>query len=280
MTTSRTLVPKIGQWSTELRAYARECAGPGDFLRLMRCRLSLSKVGPLVCRRPRTERVSLRSLGGPVTIRSHTSDISVLNELVVWGGYDEPADLLATPTSIVDLGANTGLAARWFRARWPGAHVVAVEPESGNLEVLRRNLATAGTRVVPVAVGGDRRTAALYTENGEFAYTLCGTPTGATTMVQVVTLPDVLRPEEAEDIGLLKVDIEGSERELFADCRDWITSVRQLIVECHQGYTASDLLADCRRGGAEFRAVHVDRKPEWGYEVVTAERVGAGRLTA
>lgn len=274
MTTLKTLVPKVGQWWTETRTYARECASPGDFLRLMRCRLSLSKVGPLVCPRPRTERVSLRSLGGPVTIRSHTSDISVLNELVVWRGYTEPAELLETPGSIVDLGANTGLAARWFQARWPGARVVAVEPESGNVEMLRRNLSPDDTRVVPLAVGGDRRTAPLYTENGEFAYTLCGTPTGATTMVQVVTLPEALHADEAADIGLLKVDIEGSERELFADCGDWITSVRQLIVECHQGYTAADLLSDCRRGGAEFRAVHVDRKPDWGYEVVTAERVG------
>jgi len=274
MTTQKQLAHKLGQWWREVRVYVRECESAGDFLRLMRCRLSLSKVGPLVCRRPRTEQVSLRSLGGPVAIRSHTSDISVLNELVVWQGYCEPAELLEAPRSIVDLGANTGLAARWFQARWPGARVVAVEPESGNIEVLRRNLASTDTRVVPFAVGGARRTAALYTENGEFAYTLCGTPTGETSMVQVVTLPEALEADEAADIGLLKVDIEGSERELFADCHGWITSVHQLIVECHQGYTAADLLSDCRRGGAEFRAVHVDSKPEWGYEVVTAERVG------
>jgi len=91
---------------------------------------------------------------------------------------------------------------------------------------------------------------------------------------QVDTIESIMATQGHAHVELLKVDIEGSERELFADCHSWITSVRQLIVECHQGYTATDLLADCRRGGAEFRAVHVDRKPEWGYEVVTAERAG------
>lgn len=259
----------LAQWGRECRAYGREVSSPVGLAHLLQVRLALSKAGPLVIRSPRSRWVHLRSLGR-VLLRSHTSDISVLNELVVWDGYTSSARLLPSPATILDLGANTGLAARWFLKIWPQARLVAVEPEPGNINVLRSNLSQTGSLIFPVAVGGHARKATLFTENGEFGFTICGEPSGTTIEVDVTTMPDLLRDAELDAIGLLKVDIEGAERELFADCGSWIGKVGSMIVECHTGYTADDLMADCARGGGSFSVLEVDKKPEWGFEVVTA----------
>jgi FkbM family methyltransferase len=217
--------------------------------------------------------VAVRSLGGRVRLRSHTTDISVLNELIVSNGYGPVAKLIPAPATILDLGANTGLAARWFLRRWPDAQVAAVEPEPGNVEVLRANLRGTSSQVLPVAAGGWARQAVLSTRNGEYAYTIVGAPAEAAVRVPVVTMPTILERTAMTEIGLLKADIEGAEAELFADCSSWIHRVNALVVECHNGYTARQLLSDCRRGGAEFRLVDLDSKPEWGFEVATGVRV-------
>ena len=42
---------------------------------------------------------------------------------------------------IIDAGANIGLAALWFHARYPKAKIYAVEPDDANMDMLRRNVA-------------------------------------------------------------------------------------------------------------------------------------------
>lgn len=251
--------------------YWRDASGPRDFVRVMQVRLSQSKIGGLVCPRPVVAEASMRSLGGTVRLRSHTTDISVLGELVVGDGYLPVLDALPEPPrTIVDLGANTGLAARWFLTRWPAARLAAVEPERGNLEQLRANVARYDGQVsiVPAAVGVRERTAMLHTTSGEYGYTMVGEPVdGHGTEVPVVTMAHILDTCGFDTIDLLKSDIEGAERELFSDCADWIDRVRAMVIECHGDYTVADLLADLERAGARFTVVHHDRKPAFGFEV-------------
>lgn len=263
------------RWGKELLRYAGQAQGPRSLVDLLQVRLSLSLVGRWACPSPVDRLVALRSLGGAVLLRSHTSDISVLNELIVSDGYAVPASLVPVPETVLDLGANTGLAARWFLHCWPGARLVAVEPEAANVVALRHNLAHRDAVVLAVAVGGHARTAALHTDTGAFGFSLVEAREGLVA-VPVVTMETVLERGGIDRIDLLKADIEGAERELFADCSGWIHRVQALIVECHAGYSAAELLEDCRRGGADFELVDLDSKPEWGFEVVTAVRVAAG----
>src|SRR5829696_8090575 len=44
------------------------------------------------------------------------------------------------PDVIVDLGANAGQVALWFRARFPGARLLCVEPDPHTFAMLERNL--------------------------------------------------------------------------------------------------------------------------------------------
>src|SRR5262245_40199947 len=60
-------------------------------------------------------------------LRLGTTDVSVFDEVVVRGEYDFAAP--GTVATVVDAGANIGITAAWYAARYPGCRVVAIEPE-------------------------------------------------------------------------------------------------------------------------------------------------------
>jgi FkbM family methyltransferase len=269
------IAAKIALYAQDIGAYLRDARSPLDFLQVMRVRMALSKLGKLVCPRPIMPRVRLRTFGeSALRLRSHTTDISVLNEILVSGGYD--ALLRHPPTEprlIVDLGANIGLVDRWLLKQFPYAEIIAVEPEPSNAATLRANVDGLPVKVIEACIGAKARTVTLHTSSGEHGYTMVGdAPGGSLTFeVPVVTLQTVL--PAGQKIDLLKVDIEGAEEELFADCAGWIDRVELLLVECHAHYKITSLQADLARSGVEFRLLEADMKPEWGFEVGLLERV-------
>jgi FkbM family methyltransferase len=267
--------PVVSRYAADIQAYWREAVSLLDFFKVMQVRMALSKVGRLICPSPIVAKLHLRSFGSePIYLRSHTTDISVLNELIVTGGYDALIRHPQTsPRLIVDLGANTGLVARWIMNRYPDAAVLAVEPEPGNAETLCSNTSRSDVIVTRAAIGAFARTIRIHTTCGEHGFTMVGEPAlGATSFeVPVVTMASIL--PKTGDIDLLKVDIEGAEEELFDDCSSWIHRVQRLLVECHGAYKLSHLIEALRKAGATFRLIEDDLKPEWGFEVGLLERV-------
>jgi FkbM family methyltransferase len=270
------MIARLRYLVRELGTYAREARTPRDFIDLMRVRLSMSKVGWLVCRRPMVVEADLHSFGGPVRLRSHTTDVSVLSELVVCGAYDAVADRADLGVrTVLDLGANVGLTARWMAARWPGSRIVCVEPEAGNAAVLRHNVAALeGVTVVEACVGAFERTVELTTTTGEHGFSMSCWP-GNGVSSEVVTMDQVLIAGDIETIDLLKCDIEGAERELFSDCRTWIGRVDLAVVECHDGFTAEDLLDLLEENGAAFEIAEREIDPDYGLDTVTLCRTAS-----
>lgn len=267
------MIRSLRGYALEVFVLAREARTLPDFWRVLRVRLSSSKVGPLVCRRPIVVRVALRSMGRDVVLRSHATDISVLMELLLAGTYREAARLLPRePSVIVDLGANTGLAARWLAHRFPSARLVCVEPEPGNLSVLDANLEHLPNRttVLRACVGSERRKVWLVTSNGSFAFRMTDEESPGE-QVDVITMLDVLEVVGTARVNLLKCDIEGAEREVFATCVEWISRVDNAVVECHDPYTGKLLAADIAEGGARADVVDLIETPEFGCEVLTCK---------
>jgi FkbM family methyltransferase len=253
---------RLRYWIGLIASYWKASAKPADFLRVMRVRLAETKIGPLVARRPFVADLRLKELGS-VRLRSHTSDIGVLEELVAARNYSHLPNLPVA--TVVDLGANIGLAMRWWHSRYPDARFVCVEPEPGNVEVLEANASVKPDTVVLAAcVGGHERTVSLTADSGDWSWRMEGAGE-----VPVITMPSVLRAARMGQVDLLKCDIEGAEAELFEDCSEWIGNVRSLVVECHGDFTAADLQACLTRNGGRFETVYLEPNPAYGCETVT-----------
>ncbi len=120
---------------------------------------------------------------------------------------------------IVDCGANIGASVAWFAARYPRAHIVAVEPAADNIELLRRNCCVYDVDLRAAAVGPyDGETFLSDPGAGTWAYQTVDAP-DAGYRVPVVSIGTILREKPAPRYApfVLKLDIEGAEKTLFAD---------------------------------------------------------------
>lgn len=262
-----------------IASYWKSSRSLHDFLILMRIRLAQSKVGKWVCPNRIERKVSLKQLGRDVFLRSHTTDISVLSELIVSHGYDPLLDAIhEPPDTIVDLGANIGLVSRWFLQRFPGAQIAVVEPESGNYSVIEKNLKSFGGQVTLFngCIGSWERMVDLDTSLGEWGNRMVEPKSDEDVegLCPVITMNALLQRAGFDTIDVLKCDVEGAEEELFSSCQSWIERVKMAVVEVHGKLEADWLVEELARNGTTFEIVHLERNPGYHSQVVTLKRIG------
>lgn len=203
---------------------------------------------------PRSTRA--RILGGDVFVRPGTADLAVLDQIELHPYV--PVIAGSGPMMIMDLGANIGLSVRYWKHAAPRAHVVAVEPDPGNFSMLQRN--TTGLSDVHLVNGG------IWHRPGTLGMDRSGSGTaayrtkeeGAGGEVEATTIPLLMERYGMPRLDILKVDIEGSELELFSlGDLSWIDKVTTIAVELHDRFRPG-----C--GDAFFAAL---RGRSWSYEV-------------
>ncbi len=208
-----------------LRAYAR-AFGP------LRGAVTLARV------RGGGERVielSLPGFGAPIIVRAGTSDKATFEQVFVSQEYDTSfTDLV--PHVIVDGGANVGFATRFFAQRYPRARIYAIEPEESNFELLVRNTHHLDT-VTAIRGALWNRSASLRIENPgdeKWAFRVVEAATARGDRVDGVTVADIMARARTPWIDILKLDIEGAERELFEPgCESWLGRVNLVMIELH-----------------------------------------------
>lgn len=179
--------------------------------------------------------VSIPQSRTPLTLRGGTSDIPTFEQIFVWDDYDLPVEM--EPRFIIDGGANVGFASVYFANRYPEARIVAVEPDESNAEVLRRNTSPY-PNVSVIQAGIWYKATPLKIENPEdekWLLRVKEAEAGDAT-VNAVTIGEILQQSGSDRIDILKLDIEGAERELFSYDPDWLDKVKLLIIETHDHF--------------------------------------------
>lgn len=141
---------------------------------------------------------------------------------------------------ILDCGAHVGIASIFFATRFPGAHIEAYEADPKIFTLLVKNVASLGlTNVAP-------RHGAVWTDEAGVRFAMSMDDSGhvgdaGTGSVEVpsVRLRDLIAQRPPD---LLKLDVEGAEYEILADCAEVLGSVNRLIMEVHRfGHEAGTL---------------------------------------
>jgi FkbM family methyltransferase len=171
-----------------------------------------------------------------ITLRAGTSDIPTYHQVFIKKEYAFRTSKM--PAVIVDAGANIGLASILFANRFPKAKIIAIEPEKSNFELLRKN-----TACYPNIVA---LRAALWNKNEEISlidpgFGHWGFITeqkngrhAGKELVPAITIDRVMTEFGLEEISILKIDIEGAEKEVFSDSSAWIDKVDSIIIELHE----------------------------------------------
>lgn len=186
--------------------------------------------------------------GGPVEIelpgatdtllvRPKTSDRRTFHKIFL--DHEYGVSVTVEPKLIVDAGANVGYASVYFARRFPTAKIIAIEPDSENFSLLTRN-ARSYTRVEPLQKGVWTHPAKLAIENPNdesWAFRLIEVPRDRDG-IEATSLSQVLSASGLPRIDILKLDVEGTERELLSasDADDWLSRTDLLLVELHERF--------------------------------------------
>ena len=184
----------------------------------------------------------LRDGPGKITIRRGSVDVFVVYEVFASGLYEPPPEVCAIldsrvgPVRILDLGANVGLFSVSAKNRYPGAVVVAFEPDPQNIEVLRLAIEANepdSWELVPACAA--TRDGVVRFMSGQFAESRV--TDGSGDGVVEVPAQDVMPRMKLAD--LVKIDIEGSEWDILRDAR-LAESAPVLVVEYHEWSSPGD----------------------------------------
>jgi FkbM family methyltransferase len=134
---------------------------------------------------------------------------------------------------ILDCGANIGASVAWFSARYPQAHIIAVEPATENFALLQKNTAGCDVDLHLAGVAAQDGRAFVKRYGSEMGYRTSSNEEGAPIdMVSVATLL-ASKPASKYAPFLLKIDIEGAEQPLFAGDTSAINEFPLIVLELH-----------------------------------------------
>ncbi len=220
------------------RTLARVRLLPRLARRAGRVRESLAFAAAEIDPRPSVRAYTLRRTGMVCHLRHHANDLGAFEDVVLAGEYAPPppvARWLAAREGgphILDLGGHVGLFCLDMLARFPTARLTAVEPDAGNLALLRRTIERNGRAGVVDVIAGAATArdgpVAFMGGLGVSSYEARGDEIGA---AQTVPGIDVLALMAAAD--LVKMDIEGGEWAILADPRAAAAVGPVIVLEFH-----------------------------------------------
>lgn len=172
----------------------------------------------------------------PIVLRVGTTDRGAFHQVFIREQYDW-FDTAFEPEFIIDAGANVGLASVYFFSRYPKARVAAIEPDPGNFEMLTRNTARFGDRILRVNSGLWPECTGLKVvrkDLREWAFQVRPVAPGETADFEAVDIETIMSRAQFPRIDLLKIDIERAEFELFKHRPlPWLDRVRVIAIELH-----------------------------------------------
>jgi len=145
-------------------------------------------------------------------------------------------DIPFTPTTIIDGGANIGLASVYFSYRYPSASIVAVEPNKKNFEMLEKNIASFSK--VKAKNGGiwndNKNLVIVNAQDYDNSFMVEEVEAGTPNSIPTFSIVSIMQEQKWATIDLLKLDIEGSEKEVFEkNYESWLPHTKMIIVEVH-----------------------------------------------
>lgn len=178
--------------------------------------------------------IKLKNYPFPVYIRKNTSDERTFFEIFCSRSYEINYGLM--PEVIIDCGANVGYASVFFKTKYPEATIIAIEPELSNFKMLQQN--TKQCQNVHLLNCGvwNRATNLEIVDTGEgnWAFETKEVEYENEKTVKAISINDIMERFNLQKIDILKIDIEGAEKEMFEkNFENWLPFTNIIIIEFH-----------------------------------------------
>lgn len=187
--------------------------------------------------------VSVRIGGSRLEVRPNDSDLFALSQIFGWQEYNIDAERLSilrktawdwlaagiTPL-IIDGGSNVGYSALYFSSLFPDAYILAIEPDRTSFEILTRHV-EANHAIKPIY-------AALWSHNRGLELKTSNTGSWGNHVAEGTGTPSLRLDNLAASIPnarplIVKLDIEGAEREVIESSPEVFSQAKCIVIEPH-----------------------------------------------
>ena len=180
-----------------------------------------------------SEHIRLSGLLSPIRLRKRSTDKLVFREVFLHQSYNFSWN---NPAIIIDGGGNIGLTSIFLSMKFPMAKIFSVEPSESNFAILSSNV-RAFPNITPVqsALWNKDTTLRIHNLNEhEWAFSVEECLPDSPGAFQAISISSLMQKHNLEYIDILKLDIEGAEKELFSDnYKPWIKHTRCVLIEIH-----------------------------------------------
>lgn len=181
-----------------------------------------------------SNKYKLPSIKSTIFLDPKTIDEYTFKEIFVYKDYDldEKYRLSRNPV-IIDAGANIGLSAVFFANKYPNSHIICLEPEEKNFKSLIQNAAKyKNIKALQAALWVKTGSVSILNLGSGKRSFMIGEATH--NLIPSHSILDIMSENKISIIDILKIDIEGSEKELFEQGYElWLPKVRCIIIELH-----------------------------------------------
>lgn len=187
--------------------------------------------------------LKLDGFANPIYIRAIRADMqSFLNTFIE--NYLELKPYLAESGLVIDAGTNIGLTAVLFAKWWPKAKIVCIEPDQENYELALKNISNYPNitlikgalwhKEADLKIEAGQEDGFVVREINESCNNL-----RSENVTKGVSIDHILRTYDMPHIDFLKMNIEGSEKEIFSEnFQLWLPKTKAMLIELHDGKNA------------------------------------------
>jgi FkbM family methyltransferase len=170
----------------------------------------------------------------PLYLSNYNVDVSTLFQIFFAKEYE--ITLNSSPLFIIDCGANIGLSAIYYANIYPLATIIAIEPDRNNFKYLEINTAQYKNVVClnKAIWSNTTQIEIIDTGRGNWGLQTRETFSNNLSNIEGICIDDLLSTFEIDKIDILKIDIEGAEKELFSNnYENWLPKTKVIAIELH-----------------------------------------------
>jgi FkbM family methyltransferase len=204
-----------------------------------------------------------------------SSDFSVFKTVIIEKQYNIDLKIdRSSEITIIDGGANVGYTSIFYKDKYPNARIIAIEPFDENFQLLNENITINNLNSIHTEKKAlwFKDTALFidfnFRDSREHSIRTSEKKQSIGIHVDAISLLTLIEKYEIETIDILKLDIEGSEKDIFendANINDILTISRNFVIEIHDEFNCRYQIVEILK--SHFNQISNDGELTLGYNI-------------
>ncbi len=136
---------------------------------------------------------------------------------------------------VIDCGSNIGSSSLYLKELINNSKIISIEPDLRNFNQIKKNFTSENKTLINSAVASEKKKFKVITSENNRAHKVDFNEKYKENANMTVTINEILNEFEENKYHpfLIKIDIEGSELDLFSKNIEWLDKFEILIIELH-----------------------------------------------